>query len=301
MSKNEIVIVDARRTAIGNFLGGFATVPAHELGAKVISTLLANSKLDGADVSEVILGQVLTANCGQNPARQASIAAGLPTSVPAWLVNQVCGSGLRSVALAAQSIAAGDSNIVIAGGQENMSLAPHASYVRSGIKMGNSSLNDTMVNDGLWDVFNDYHMGTTAENIAQKFNISREEQDEFSAKSQQKAEAAQNSGAFDNEIVSFTIKGRKGDVVVDKDEFPRAGVTAEALAKLRPAFSKDGTVTAGNASGINDGAAALLLMSAAEAEKRGLSPLAYVRSFGQAGVAPEIMGTRPIQAVKNAL
>lgn len=301
MAYHDVVIVDAKRTAIGNFLGGFATTPAHELGAHIIRHLLEKNGLTGKDISEVIMGQVLTAACGQNPARQASIKAGVDKEVPAWGVNQVCGSGLRSVALAAQAIQTGDSTVVIAGGQENMSLAPHASALRAGQKMGHVQLTDTMIHDGLWDIFNDYHMGTTAENIATKFKISREDQDAFAAQSQQKAEAAMNKGAFNEEIVPFTISTRKGDTVVDKDEFPRAGVTAESLGKLRPAFSKEGTVTAGNASGINDGAAAVLLMSAKEAQQRGLKPLAVVRSFGQAGVAPEIMGTGPIQAVKNAL
>lgn len=301
MAKTDVVIVDAKRTAIGNFLGGFANVSAHELGAHVLQHLLNENNIKGDEVSEVILGQVLTAACGQNAARQASMKAGIDKSVPAWGINQVCGSGLRTVALAAQAIKTGDSSIVLAGGQENMSLAPHASYIRAGQKMGHATLKDTMIHDGLWDIFNDYHMGTTAENIATKYKISRQEQDEFAASSQQKAEAAIKSDAFKDEILPYTISGRKGDVVIDQDEFPRAGVTAEGLGKLRPAFSKDGTVTAGNASGINDGAAALLLMSAEEANKRGLKPLAVVRSFGQAGVAPEIMGTGPIQAVKNAL
>jgi acetyl-CoA C-acetyltransferase len=301
MSFKNVVIVDARRTAIGTFLGNLSTVPAHKLGAEVIQTLLKDNNVEGKDVSEVILGQVLTAATGQNPARQASKAAGIPNEVPAWLINQVCGSGLRSVALAAQAIATEQSHIVVAGGQESMSLSPHAITMRNGQKMGNATLIDTMIQDGLWDVFNDYHMGVTAENIATKFSISRDEQDAFAANSQQKTEIAQKSGAFKNEIVPVTISHKKGDIVVDTDEFPRHGTTKESLSGLRPAFSKDGTVTAGNASGINDGAAALLLMSEKEAKKRHLTPLAYVRGFGQAGVAPEIMGTGPIQAVKNAL
>lgn len=301
MSTHDVVIVDAKRTAIGNFLGGLSTIPAHQLGSSVISALLNDNKIDGKDVNEVIMGQVLTAACGQNPSRQASMEAGIPQETPAWTVNQVCGSGLKSIALAAQSIALGDSTIVIAGGQENMSIAPHAMHMRNGLKMGNGNFTDTMIHDGLWDIFNGYHMGVTAENIAQKFQITREEQDAFAAGSQQKAEAAQVSGSFKGEIVPFTVKGRKGDTIIDADEFPRHGTTAESLSKLRPAFSKEGTVTAGNASGINDGAAALLLMSAEEAAKRGLKPMATIKAFAQAGVAPDIMGTGPIPATRAAL
>jgi len=298
---SEVVIVSAARTAIGSFLGGFATVPAPELGAEVIKANLTRSGVAGADISEVILGQVLTAAQGQNPARQAVIKAGLPVEVPALGINQVCGSGLRAVAMGAQAIVNGDSAIVIAGGQESMSLAQHATYMRAGVKMGNAALIDTMIHDGLWDIYNNYHMGITAENVAKKFGITRAEQDEFSAKSQQKAEAAINAGKFNDEIIPFTVKGRKGDVIVDKDEFPRAGTTAESLAGLRPAFDKEGTVTAGNASGINDGAAAVLLMSAAEAAKRGLKPLARIKAWSHAGVDPSIMGVGPIYATRKVL
>lgn len=299
--ENDVVIVEAVRTPIGNFNGGLSSLPAHILGEKVIKAIIEKSKIDVASISEVIMGQILTAACGQNPARQASIAAGVPMEVPAWTINQVCGSGLRSVALAAQAIRAGDSKIVIAGGQENMSLAPHANFLRSGVKMGDTTFTDTMIKDGLWDAFNNYHMGQTAENIANQFNISRQEQDEFSAKSQNKAEDAQKNGAFDNEILPVTIANRKGDIIVAKDEFPRAGVTAESLGALRPAFTKDGTVTAGNASGINDGAAAVLVMSRIEAEQRGLKVMATIKSFAQTGVDPKIMGTGPITASKKAL
>ncbi len=301
MSAHEVVIVAAKRTPIGNFNGGFASLPAHKLGEAVIRAVLENAGVNPADVSEVILGQVLTAASGQNPARQASIAAGLPVEVPAWTVNQVCGSGLRTVALGMQAILNGDSEIVLAGGQENMTLAPHATYLRSGVKMGNAELVDTIIKDGLWDIFNDYHMGITAENIANKYQISRQEQDELSCASQNKAEAAQKSGAFNNEIVPVTIQNKKGDITVSVDEFPRAGTTVDALSKLRPAFSKDGTVTAGNASGVNDGAAVVLLMTAAEASKRGLTPLAKIVSFAQSGVDPAIMGIGPVSATKRAL
>jgi acetyl-CoA C-acetyltransferase len=298
---NDIVIVAAQRTAIGNFSGAFASTPAHILGAEVIKDLLAKSGVKGEEISEVILGQVLTAAQGQNPARQAVIAAGLPKEVPGWGLNQVCGSGLRAVALGYQAIKNGDSSIVIAGGQENMSISPHASLLRPGTKMGNATMVDTMINDGLWDAFNNYHMGTTAENIATKFNISREEQDAFAASSQQKCEAARKAGKFDAEITPVTVKGRKEDVVVNADEFPRDGVTAESLSKLRPAFSKEGTVTAANASGLNDGAAAVLLMTREEADKRGLKPLAKIAGWAHAGVEPEIMGTGPIAAVEKLL
>lgn len=297
----DVVIVSAARTAIGNFLGGFATVPAHELGAAVIEENLKRSGVGTSEVSEVILGQVLTAASGQNPARQAVIKAGLAKETPAMTINQVCGSGLRAVAMGAQAIANGDSEIVIAGGQENMSLAPHATYIRAGVKMGTAELKDTMIHDGLWDIYNNYHMGITAENVAKEKGVSRAEQDEFAAKSQQKAEAAMNAGKFKDEIVPFTIKTRKGDVVVDTDEFPRAGTTAESLAALRPAFDKEGTVTAGNASGINDGAAAVLLMSAAEAEKRGLRPLAKIKAWAHAGLDPKVMGLGPIYATRKVL
>lgn len=297
----EVVIVSALRTPIGNFSGGLASVPAHKLGETVIKELLAKSSVDAGDVSEVIMGQILTAACGQNPARQASLGAGIPKEVPAWMVNQVCGSGLKTVALAAQAIRSGDSSVVIAGGQENMSLSPHASFLRAGVKMGDAGLADTMIKDGLWDVFNDYHMGITAENVANEFGISREEQDEFAASSQNKAEAAQKSGAFDNEIIPVTVKNRKGDITIDVDEFPRHGASSESLAKLRPAFKKEGTVTAGNASGINDGAAAVLIMSREEADKRGLKPMAKILSFAQSGVDPKIMGIGPISASTKAL
>lgn len=297
----KIVIVAAQRTAIGTLAGGLSTVPAHELGATVIKAVLDKVGVNPADVNDVIMGQVLTAAVGQNPARQAAIAAGLDQASTALTINQVCGSGLRAVAFGAQAIACGDADIVVAGGQENMSLAPHALPMRTGVKFGDVSAVDTMIKDGLWDVFNDYHMGITAENVAQSYDISREDQDALAAGSQQKAEAAMNSGAFDAEIVPVTIKTRKGDVVVNKDEFPRAGVTAEALAALRTAFKKDGTVTAGNASGINDGAAALLLMSEAEAQKRGLKPLATIVSWATKGVDPSVMGTGPIPASKAAL
>ncbi len=300
MSGQDIVIVDALRTAIGNFSGGFATVPAYKLGAEVVKALCERHKIGASDVSEVILGQVLTAAQGQNPARQTVIEAGLDQSVPGWTINQVCGSGLRAVALAMQAIACGDANIVIAGGQENMTLSPHASHLRAGVKMGNGTMTDTMIHDGLWDAFNNYHMGTTAENIAKKYGFTREQQDALALSSQEKAAAAIAAGKFDDEIVPVTIKHRKGDTVVEKDEFPRA-TSAESLAKLRPAFDKAGTVTAGNASGINDGAAAVLMMSRAEADKRGLTPLAVVKAWAQAGVAPDIMGTGPIDATRNCL
>lgn len=297
----EVVIVSACRTAVGSFMGAFANIPAHQLGAAVIKEAIARTKISPEEVSEVILGQVLNAGQGQNPARQASIAAGLPIATSAWGINQVCGSGLRSVALAYQAIANGDSEIVVAGGQESMSLSPHSALMRPGVRMGNASFVDTMVNDGLWDAFNNYHMGVTAENIAREFQITRQDQDNFAAGSQQKCEAAAAAGKFKAEIVPFTIKGKKGDTIVDTDEFPRKGVTADALGALRPAFDKDGTVTAGNASGINDGAAVMVLMSAEEASKRGLKPLAVVRSWAQAGVEPKVMGTGPIPASRKAL
>lgn len=296
----DVVIVDALRTAIGNFGGGLATTPAYHLGACVIKALCDKHSIKSDEVDEVILGQVLTAAQGQNPARQSVIEAGLDQSVPAITINQVCGSGLRSVAMAMQAIANGDADIVIAGGQENMSLAPHAANVRAGVKMGNAPMIDTMITDGLWDAFNNYHMGTTAENIAQKYGFSREEQDELALASQEKAAKATKEGKFDDEIVPFTVSHRKGDIVVDKDEFPRE-TTLEKLGKLRPAFDKQGTVTAGNASGINDGAAALLLMSKEEADKRGLTPLATIKNWAHAGVDPQIMGTGPIAAVKKVL
>lgn len=296
-----IVIVAAKRTAIGNLGGGLAKLQGHELGARVIEAVLEQSGVDAGDVDEVILGQVLTAGVGQNPARQAAIAAGIPHEKTAYTINQVCGSGLRTIALGAQAILCGDADIVIAGGQESMSNAPHTTFMRDGVKFGNVELSDTMVKDGLWDVFNDYHMGITAENIAEQFEITREQQDEFAAASQQKAEAAIAAGNFKGEIVPVTIKTRKEDIVVDADEFPRAGVTAEGLGKLRPAFKKDGTVTAANASGINDGAAAVLIMRASEAKKRGLKVFASIASSATAGVDPSIMGTGPIPASAKAL
>ena len=301
MSLNEVVIVSAAHTPVGSFLGALATLPGHELGAIAIKAAVERAGLQPADVNEVILGQVLQAGQGQGPARQASIKAGVPTDAPAWSINQICGSGLRAVALGAQQVALGESAIVVAGGQESMSMAMHAAYIRTGQKMGDLSLVDTMIRDGLWDAFNNYHMGQTAENIAAKWSISRQEQDEFAVASQNKAEAAQKAGKFDGEIAAVTIKGRKGDVVVDKDEYIRHGATYEALAGLKPAFIKEGTVTAGNASGLNDGAAAVVLMSRAEADRRGLKPLAKIVASGIAGVDPAIMGTGPIRATQNAL
>ncbi len=299
--RNDIVIVAAGRTAVGSFNGSLGTTPAHQLGAAVIKAVLERAKISPMDVDEVILGQVLAAGQGQNPARQASIGAGLPKTTTAWGVNQVCGSGLRAVALGAQQIATGDAAIIVAGGQESMSLAPHAAHLRAGTKMGDLGLVDTMIKDGLWDAFNGYHMGATAENVAREYQITREDQDAFAVASQNKAEAAQKAGKFKDEIVPFAVSTRKGEVVVDRDEYIRAGATLEAVAKLRPAFSKDGTVTAGNASGINDGAAALVLMSAAHAKKRGLNPLARVASWATAGVDPAVMGTGPIPASRKVL
>ncbi len=298
---NDVVIVDAVRTAIGAFNGGLASVPASQLGANVIKAVLERNKIAAADVSEVIMGQVLTAGVGQNAARQATIAAGLPNETTAYTINQVCGSGLRAVALGFQAIQTGDSTIVVAGGQENMSASTHCMHLRDGVKMGNGTLVDTMIVDGLWDKFNDYHMGITAENIAEKFSISRKDQDEFAANSQAKAAAAMKEGKFKDEIIPITVKGRKGDVVVDTDEFPKPDSDFDKLSALRPAFKKDGTVTAGNASGINDGAAALVLMSRAEADKRGLKPLATIKSWATAGVDPAVMGTGPIPASRKAL
>ncbi|HVH03601.1 MAG TPA: acetyl-CoA C-acetyltransferase [Amaricoccus sp.] len=296
-----IVIASAARTPVGSFNGAFASTPAHELGAAAIRAVLERAGVDAGDVSETILGQVLTAGQGQNPARQAHIAAGLPQESAAWSLNQVCGSGLRAVALGAQHIALGDDTIVVAGGQESMSLSQHAAHLRAGQKMGDLKFIDTMIKDGLWDAFNGYHMGTTAENVASQWQITREQQDEFAVASQNKAEAAQKAGKFKDEIVGFTVKTRKGDVVVDQDEYIRHGATIDAMTKLRPAFSKDGTVTAGNASGLNDGAAAVLLMTAEEAEKRGIEPLARIASWATAGVDPSIMGTGPIPSSRKAL
>lgn len=300
-SSDEIVIVAAKRTAIGNFGGAFASLPAHKLGSVVIKSIIEQTKIAKERINEVIFGQILTAAVGQNPARQASLDAGLPNETPAWLVNQVCGSGLKSVILGFQSIVTGNSEIVIAGGQESMSTAPHAAKFRDGIKMGNFEMIDTMIKDGLWDAFNNYHMGITAENIATKYNISRTEQDEFAVLSQNKAEKAQNSGVFVDEITDVIISNKKGDVTVNKDEFPRAGTNIEMLSKLRPAFKVDGSVTAGNASGINDGAAAVLLMRRSKALELGLKPLAKIASYAQSGVDPAYMGIGPVNAVKTAL
>jgi acetyl-CoA C-acetyltransferase len=297
----EVVIVAGARTAVGAFNGAFATLPAHQLGKVAIEAALARAKVEAGEISEVILGQVLTAAQGQNPARQAAIAAGLPIGAPAWGINMVCGSGLRAVALGAQAIKNGDSRIVVAGGQESMSLSTHAAYLRAGQKMGDLNFIDTMIKDGLWDAFNGYHMGTTAENVAQQWQITREQQDKFAAASQNKAEAAKKAGRFKDEIAPVTVKTRKGETIVDTDEYIRDGATYEALAGLRPAFSKDGTVTAGNASGINDGAAALVLMSAKDAAARGLTPLARIASWAQAGVDPKVMGSGPIPASRKAL
>ncbi|TPK77190.1 acetyl-CoA C-acetyltransferase [Mesorhizobium sp. B2-4-12] len=298
---DSIVIASAARTAVGSFNGAFAATPAHELGAIVIKELLSRAGVEAAEVDEVILGQVLTAAQGQNPARQASIIAGLPKETTAWGLNQVCGSGLRAIALGMQQIATGDAKVIIAGGQESMSLSPHAEHLRAGVKMGDYKMIDTMIKDGLWDAFNGYHMGNTAENVARQFQITRDDQDQFALASQNKAEAAQKAGKFKDEIVAFTIKGRKGDTVVDQDEYIRHGATLDAMTKLKPAFDKDGTVTAANASGINDGAAGALLMSEAEAVKRGITPLARIASWATAGVDPAIMGTGPIPASRKAL
>lgn len=297
----DIVIAGAARTPVGSFNGSLSGVPAHYLGQVAIDGALKRAGVAPADVSEVIMGQILTAAQGQNPARQASINAGLPVEVPAWGVNMLCGSGLRAVALGFQAIKNGDSGIVVAGGQESMSQAPHAAYLRAGHKMGDLGFIDTMIRDGLWDAFNGYHMGNTAENVAKQFQITRDQQDEFAVKSQNKAEAAQKAGRFKDEIVPVTIKGRKGDTVVDQDEYIRHGATLDAMKGLRPAFAKDGSVTAGNASGINDGAAAVVLMSAEEAKKRGVKPLARIVSWAQSGVDPSIMGTGPIPASRAAL
>jgi acetyl-CoA C-acetyltransferase len=297
----DIVITAAKRTPVGSFLGAFAATPAHELGRIAIEAALTQAGVEGADVSEVILGQVLTAAQGQNPARQASMAAGVPKEIPAWGINQVCGSGLRAVALAAQAVATGDARIVVAGGQESMSLSPHAQMLRGGQKMGDLALIDTMIKDGLTDVFNGYHMGITAENLAEQYQVTREMQDVFSVRSQNLADAARSSGRFRDEIVPVTIKGRKGDTIVADDEYIRAGVTLESISGVRPAFKKDGTVTAANASGLNDGAAALVIMSREEAEKRGSPILARIASWASAGVDPSIMGIGPVPATRRAL
>ncbi|WP_346892899.1 acetyl-CoA C-acetyltransferase [uncultured Roseibium sp.] len=300
-ASTDVVIVSATRTPVGSFNGAFANTPAHELGAIVMKAAMEKAGVSGDDVNEVVFGQVLTAGQGQNPARQAAIAAGISESATAWGLNQVCGSGLRTVAIAAQQIMCGDASIMIAGGQENMTLSPHCAPMRAGYKMGDYKMIDTMIKDGLWDAFNGYHMGQTAENVAEKWQISRDQQDEFAVGSQNKAEAAQKAGKFKDEITTVTIKGRKGDTVVEDDEYIRHGATLESVQKLRPAFAKDGSVTAANASGINDGAAALVVMSAAEAEKRGLTPLARIASWATAGVDPSIMGSGPIPASRKAL
>jgi acetyl-CoA C-acetyltransferase len=299
--KDDIVIVGAARTPVGAFNGAFANLPAHELGKVAITAALARAGVEAPGVSEVIMGQILTAGEGQNPARQASIAAGIPVEVPAWGVNQLCGSGLRTVALGYQAILNGDCDIVVAGGQESMSMAPHCAHLRNGVKMGNFEMIDTMIKDGLWDAFNGYHMGNTAENVARQWQITRAQQDEFAVGSQNKAEAAQKAGRFKDEIAPVTVKTRKGDIVVDSDEYPKHGTTLDAVGKLRPAFAKDGTVTAANASGINDGAAAVVLMKASEAAKANRKVLARIVSWAQAGVDPAIMGSGPIPASRSAL
>ncbi len=297
----DVVIVGAARTPVGAFNGALSSVPASYLGQVAIAEALKRAKVDAKEVTEVILGQILTAGSGQNPARQAAVNAGIPVEKTAYAINQLCGSGLRAVALGFQAIKVGDSDIVVAGGQESMSQAPHCLHLRNGTKMGDAQMVDTMIKDGLWDAFHGYHMGTTAENVAQKWQITREQQDQFAAGSQQKAEAAQKSGRFKDEIVGVKISSRKGDVIVDADEYPKHGTTVESLAKLRPAFDKAGTVTAGNASGLNDGAAALVLMTDKEAAKRGLNPLARIVSWATAGVDPAIMGSGPIPASRAAL
>ena len=296
-----VVIASAARTAVGSFSGSFGNTPAHDLGTTVLEALVSRAQVDKSEVSESIMGQVLTAGQGQNPARQAHVNAGLPVESAAWGINQVCGSGLRAVALAAQHVQLGDASIVCAGGQENMSLSPHVAHLRAGYKMGDVKYIDSMIKDGLWDAFNGYHMGQTAENVAEKWQISRDMQDEFALSSQNKAEAAQIAGKFEDEIVPFTVSTRKSDITVDKDEYIRHGATIENMQKLRPAFAKDGSVTAANASGINDGAAGALVMSAEEANKRGIEPLARIASYATAGLDPKIMGVGPIYASRKAL
>ncbi|MEM8630449.1 MAG: acetyl-CoA C-acetyltransferase [Pseudomonadota bacterium] len=296
-----VVIASAARTAVGSFNGSFANTPAHDLGAAVLEAIVERAGIEKGEVDQTVLGQVLTGGQGQNPARQAHVNAGLPIDSAAWGINQVCGSGLRAIALGAQHVQLGDADIVAAGGQENMTISPHVAPLRAGHKMGDMSFIDSMIRDGLWDAFNGYHMGQTAENVAEKWQISRDAQDEFALKSQNKAEAAQTAGKFDDEVVPFTIKTRKGDIVVDKDEYIRHGATLEAIQKLRPAFMKDGTVTAANASGINDGAAGVLLMTAENAEKRGIEPMARIVSFATVGLDPSIMGAGPIYASRKAL
>jgi acetyl-CoA C-acetyltransferase len=297
----DIVIAGAARTPVGSFNGAFATTPAHDLGKVAIVEALSRAKTAAEEVDEVILGQILTAGQGQNPARQASVNAGLPKETTAWGLNQLCGSGLRSVAVGMQQIVTGDAKVIVAGGQESMSMAPHVAHLRSGVKMGDYAMIDSMIRDGLWDAFNGYHMGNTAENVAREFQITRDAQDNFAVASQNKAEAAQKAGRFRDEIVPVTIKTRKGDIIVSDDEYIRPGVTLDSVAKLKPAFLKDGTVTAANASGINDGAAAVVLMTAADAAKRGVTPLARIVSWATAGVDPAVMGTGPIPASKKAL
>ena len=301
MSTPSIVIASAARTAVGSFNGAFANTPAHELGATAISAVLERAGVAAGEVNEVILGQVLQAGEGQNPARQAAMKAGIPQEATAWTMNQLCGSGLRAVALGLQQIATGDANIIVAGGMESMSMAPHCAHLRGGVKMGDFKMIDTMIKDGLTDAFYGYHMGITAENVAKQWQLSRDDQDAFAVSSQNKAEAAQKEGRFKDEIVPFIVKTRKGDVSVDADEYIRHGATLDSMAKLRPAFDKDGTVTAANASGLNDGAAAALLMSEAEASRRGIQPLARIVSWATAGVDPKIMGTGPIPASRKAL
>ncbi|WP_119270705.1 acetyl-CoA C-acetyltransferase [Taklimakanibacter deserti] len=300
-SENSVVIVSAARTPVGSFNGALSSVPAHTLGATALKAAMARAKVEAKEVDEVILGQILTAGQGQNPARQAAIAAGIPVESPAWGVNQLCGSGLRAVALGLQQIVNGDAEIVAAGGQESMSLAPHCQHLRNGVKMGDFQMIDTMIKDGLWDAFNGYHMGNTAENVARQWQITRDTQDQFAVASQNKAEAAQKAGRFKDEIAPVTVASRKGDIVVDQDEYIRHGATLDQVAKLKAVFQKDGTVTPGNASGINDGAAAVILMSAKEAGKRGLEPLARIVSWAHAGVDPAIMGSGPIPASRAAL
>ena len=301
MSDHDIVIVSAARTPVGSFNGAFGTLPAHELGAVAITAALERAKVKPEEVDEVILGQILSAGEGQNPARQAAMKAGVPQEKTAWGLNQLCGSGLRAVAIGMQQIANGDADIIVAGGQESMSMAPHAAHLRGGVKMGDMKYTDTMLKDGLIDAFHGYHMGNTAENVASRWQITREEQDKFATASQNKAEAAQKAGRFKDEIVPVTVKGRKGDTVIENDEYVRHGATYDAMTKLRPAFSKEGSVTAANASGINDGAAAVVLMTEANAKKRGLKPLARIVSWATAGVDPAIMGTGPIPASRKAL
>ncbi len=301
MAGIDVVIVGAARTAVGSFNGSFANEPAHKLGAAAIKAALGRARVEASEVDEVIFGQVLTAAAGQNPARQAAIAAGIPDSATAFVVNQVCGSGLRTVAMGMQQIASGDASIIVAGGQESMSLSPHAAHMRAGTKMGDVKFIDTMIKDGLWDAFHGYHMGNTAENVAAKWQITRDEQDKFAVASQNKAEAARKSGRFKDEIAPYTVATRKGDVVVDTDEYIRDGATLDAMQKLKPAFPGGVSVTAANASGLNDGAAALVLMSADEAKKRGLTPLARIASWATAGVPAEIMGSGPIPASRKAL